>query len=115
MGASRPQPPQCFLVLDYLFSSARKLQFYVELAQFLNTKRVLLQKDVVNLHLLVESATVDFYSILLIMIGYKPSECPLFIVNLCEKSPILTLKNLSSITTITLLSHLLSLYNLLYI
>ena len=49
------------------------------------------------------------------MIGYKPSECPLFIVNLCEKSPILPLKNLSSITTITLLSRLLSLYNLLYI
>ncbi len=32
MGASRPQNPRCFLVLDYLFSSTRKLQFYVELA-----------------------------------------------------------------------------------
>ena len=32
MGASRPQTPRCFLVLDYLFSSTRKLQFYVELA-----------------------------------------------------------------------------------
>ena len=32
MGASRPQTPWCFLVLDYLFSSTRKLQFYVELA-----------------------------------------------------------------------------------
>ena len=29
----------------------------VELAQFLNSKRVLLRKDFVNLHLLVESAT----------------------------------------------------------
>ena len=25
MGASRPHPPRCFLVLDYLFSSTRKL------------------------------------------------------------------------------------------
>ena len=33
MGASRPQTPRCFLVLDYLFSSTKKLQFYVELAQ----------------------------------------------------------------------------------
>ena len=33
MGASRPQTPRCFLVLDYLFSSTRKLQFYVELAE----------------------------------------------------------------------------------
>ena len=33
MGASRPQTPRCFLVLDYLFSSTRKLQFYVELAR----------------------------------------------------------------------------------
>ena len=32
MAASRPQTPRCFLVLDYLFSSTRKLQFYVELA-----------------------------------------------------------------------------------
>ena len=32
MGASHPQTPRCFLVLDYLFSSTRKLQFYVELA-----------------------------------------------------------------------------------
>ena len=31
-GASRPQTPRCFLVLDYLCSSTRKLQFYVELA-----------------------------------------------------------------------------------
>ena len=37
MGASRPQTPLCFLVLDYLFSSTRKLQFYVELAQLLIT------------------------------------------------------------------------------
>ena len=34
MGASRPQTPRCFLVLDYLFSSTRKLQFYVELAPY---------------------------------------------------------------------------------
>ena len=34
MGASRPQTPRCFIVLDYLFSSTRKLQFYVELANF---------------------------------------------------------------------------------
>ena len=33
MGASRPQTPRCFLVLDYLFSSTKKLQFYVELAK----------------------------------------------------------------------------------
>ena len=36
MGASRPQPPRCFLVLDYLFSSTRKLQFYVELALYIS-------------------------------------------------------------------------------
>ena len=36
-GGARPQTPRCFLVLDYLFSSTRKLQFYVELAQFLNS------------------------------------------------------------------------------
>ena len=35
MGASRPQTPRCFLVLDYLFSSTRKLQFYVEHADTL--------------------------------------------------------------------------------
>ena len=31
-GGFSPQTPRCFLVLDYLFSSTRKLQFYVELA-----------------------------------------------------------------------------------
>ena len=33
IGSARPQTPWCFLVLDYLFSSTRKLQFYVELAK----------------------------------------------------------------------------------
>ena len=31
-GLLAPKTPRCFLVLDYLFSSTKKLQFYVELA-----------------------------------------------------------------------------------
>ena len=30
-GATRPRTPRCFQVLDYLVSSTRRLQFYVEL------------------------------------------------------------------------------------
>ena len=44
MGASRPQTPRCFLVLDYLFSSTRKLQFYVELALEIRLKLLVLEK-----------------------------------------------------------------------
>ena len=33
-GLLAPKTPRCFLVLDYLFSSTKKLQFYVELAIF---------------------------------------------------------------------------------
>ena len=33
-GAIRPRTHRCFQVLDYLFSSIRKLQFYVELALY---------------------------------------------------------------------------------
>ena len=35
-GGFSPQTPRCFLVLDYLFSSTRKLQFYVEVALYFN-------------------------------------------------------------------------------
>ena len=34
-GLLAPKTPRCFLVLDYLFSSTKKLQFYVELASLL--------------------------------------------------------------------------------
>ena len=33
-GLLAPKTPRCFLVLDYLFSSTKKLQFYVELAAY---------------------------------------------------------------------------------
>ena len=38
IGSARPQNPWCFLVLDYLFSFTRKLQFYVELAVYIYKK-----------------------------------------------------------------------------
>ena len=45
MWASRLQTPRCFLVLDYLFSSTKKLQFYVELADD-NHHHLLSYKDI---------------------------------------------------------------------
>ena len=70
MGASRPQTPRCFLVLDYLFSSTRKLQFYVEFALATYHKR---QDELYNfmqsptffcfIKIIIQSSTRNHYDI----------------------------------------------------
>ena len=73
MGASRPQTPRCFLVLDYLFSSTRKLQFYVELAQKSAMATLLNMKKKYNFFHLIRALLLgSFYLTRPLLLGEAP-------------------------------------------